>query len=105
MKLLAFIFEHPSLKRYVCTSEISKKLALSNIFNPSSIFLLTISMQNLYGNPFLLFVFHVCHVILSVSCRFVITCWEQDDLLTLLCVVFSCIFVTFHMVSWIRCGI
>ena len=36
---------------------------------------------------------HFCYAVLSVPCRFVIPCWA--DLLALLCVVFSCVFVTF----------
>ena len=39
--------------------------------------------------------FLVCHVVLSVPCGLVITCWEGADLLVLLCVMFSCVFVTF----------
>ena len=34
-------------------------------------------------------------VYLSVSCSLAITCWERADLLALLCVVFSYVFVTF----------
>ena len=33
--------------------------------------------------------------VLYVSCSVVITCWERADLLALLCVVFSCVFITF----------
>ena len=32
-----------------------------------------------------------------------ITCWERADLLALVCAVF-CEFVTFPLVSWVRCG-
>ena len=46
-------------------------------------------------DPFLLFVFHVCHAVLSVPCSLVVTCWVRTDLLALLCVVFSGVFVTF----------
>ena len=35
---------------------------------------------------------------------FVVTCWERADLLALVCGVF-CEFVTFPLVSWVRCGI
>ena len=44
----------------------------------------------------MLFVFGVClcHVVLSVPCSFVVTCWEAADLLALFCVTLSC-FVTF----------
>ena len=43
----------------------------------------------------MLFVFHVCYAVLSVPCSLVITCWERDDILALLYVMFSCVFVTF----------
>ena len=36
-------------------------------------------------------------------CAFVVTCWERADLLALVCGVF-CEFVTFPLVSWVRCG-
>ena len=39
--------------------------------------------------------FRVCHAFLSVLCSFVVTCWERAGLLALLCVMFSCVFVTF----------
>ena len=46
----------------------------------------------------------VCIVIfvavLSVSCILVVTCLEKADLLALLCVVFSCVSVTFPYASW-----
>ena len=32
-----------------------------------------------------------------------VTCWERADLLALVCGVF-CEFVTFPLVSWVRCG-
>ena len=32
---------------------------------------------------------------MSVSCNFVVNCWERADLLKILSVVFSCVFVTF----------
>ena len=44
---------------------------------------------------FLLFMFCVCHVFLSIHCRLVVTCWERADLLALLYVMFYCVFVTF----------
>ena len=48
-------------------------------------------------DPFLLFIFQVylCYTVLSVPCSLVIACWETIDLLALLCVMFSCVFVTF----------
>ena len=35
------------------------------------------------------------HAVLSDYCSLVVTCWERADLLALLCVMFSCDFVTF----------
>ena len=50
-------------------------------------------------DPFLLFVFRIfrCHTVLFVPCRCVVIFWfwERADLLTLLCVMFSCDFVIF----------
>ena len=39
----------------------------------------------------------------SIYMCFVVTCWERADLLALVCGVF-CEFVTFPLVSWVRCG-
>ena len=41
---------------------------------------------------------------LSYLCH-VVTCWDRSDLLALLYVVFFFVFVTFHVVFWVRCGI
>ena len=37
----------------------------------------------------------LCHTVLSISYSFVVTCWEKADLLALLYMMFSCVFVTF----------
>ena len=39
--------------------------------------------------------FCVCHAFLSVHCSFVVTCWDKAYLLSLLYVMFYCVFVTF----------
>ena len=39
----------------------------------------------------------------SVYICFVVTCWERANLLALVCGVY-CEFVTFPLVSWVRCG-
>ena len=39
----------------------------------------------------------------SVYMCFAVTCWERADLLALVCGV-CCEFVTFPLVSWVRCG-
>ena len=43
----------------------------------------------------MLFMFHEGHVLSSVHCSLVVTCWERADLLDLLYVMFYCVFVTF----------
>ena len=45
-------------------------------------------------DPFLLFVFHVCHAVVSVPFSLMVTCRERADLLALLSVMFSWVFVT-----------
>ena len=37
----------------------------------------------------------LCYAVVSVLCSLEITCWERTGLLALLCVMFSCVFVTF----------
>ena len=59
-----------------------------------------------FCGSFLSFVFRVCRCLtaLSVYCSHVVTCWERADLLALLCVMFSCVLLLYHMVSGVRCG-
>ena len=52
--------------------------------------------------------FLFCHVLTMSLCAsvymcVVVTCWERADLLALVCGV-CCEFVTFPLVSWVRCG-
>ena len=70
---------------------------VKHVFKPSSNFITHCSKWMLLFGYFLLFMFHVylCYAVLSVPCSIVITCWERADLLALLCVMFSCVFVTF----------
>ena len=44
---------------------------------------------------FLLYIFRICHAVLSVNWSLVVTCWERANLLATLYVMFSCVFVTF----------
>ena len=52
---------------------------------------------NLSSGSFLLFMFHVClcYAVLSAPSSLMITCLERADLLALLYVMLSCVFVTF----------
>ena len=73
-----------------------------NVFKPSDDFLLTVPRRCFFCGSNLLFKTHVClyYAVLSVPCSIVVTCWEKAELLVLLCVLFSCNFVTFlYMVS------
>ena len=40
----------------------------------------------------------------SVYMCLVVTCWERAALLALVCGVLTVSFVTFPLVSWVRCG-
>ena len=44
---------------------------------------------------YIVFMFHVCYAFLSVHYSLVVTCWKRVNLLALLYVIFSCVFVTF----------
>ena len=70
------------------------RLVQSNIIKPSSYFL-----NDRCKVVILLLIFFVicvsCHTVLSFPCSLVITCWERADLLALLHVMFSCVFITF----------
>ena len=57
--------------------------------------LLTVPSLCFFCGLFLLFMFRVCHVFLSVPCSLVVTCWERAELLALLYVAFYRVFVTF----------
>ena len=57
--------------------------------------LLTVPRRCFFCRSFLLFVFRVCRVFLSVHCSPVVTCREMADLLTLLYVMFYCVFDAF----------
>ena len=59
---------------------------------PVKVFILTVSMRCFFCGSFLLLVFHVCRVFLSLQCSLVITCWERAGLLALLCVMVSFVF-------------
>ena len=52
---------------------------------------------------FLLCLVFAMYLCASVYMCFVVTCWERADLLALVCGVY-CEFVTFPLVSWVRCG-
>ena len=60
------------------------------------VFFMTVPRQCSFCGSFLLFMFHVClyYVALSFPCSLVINCWERANILSFLCVMFSCVLVT-----------
>ena len=75
-------------------------------FKPSSAFITDRYKAVVLLWIFLMFLFQVCpfYTVLFVPCILVNTCWEKADLLALLRVMLPCVFVTFPLVSLVRCG-
>ena len=94
-----FIYEASS------TSELRVRLAPLNRFKPSSKIFYWPFQGGTSFVDLLCFCSVLCLLCLcaSVCMCFVVTCWERADLLALVCGVF-CEFVTFPLVSWVRCG-
>ena len=86
-----------------------KQADIIEAFNTTSRYLDdSLNLDNIYFNNMVsqyVFVLScVCYVLCaSVYMCFVVTCWERADLLALVCGVY-CEFVTFPLVSWVRCG-
>ena len=76
---------------------IHGEVSTVNMFKPSSIFTERFNAVLLLWILFVIFG-HFClyYAVVSVPCNPVIICLEKDDLLALLCVTFSCAFVTFQ---------
>ena len=77
------------------TSEIRVRLALSNMFKPSSIFFYW-PFQG--GASFVDPLCYLCFMSVLLSCLLLaalVTCWDRAAHLALLYVMFSCVFVTF----------
>ena len=69
------------------TESINIPFFLLNFFN--------ICLLSLRRISFLKYISCLYYAVLSVPCSLVSTCWERTDILTLLCVVYSCVFLTF----------
>ena len=87
------------------TSELRVRLAPLNRFKPSSKIFYWPFQGGTSFVDLLCFCSVLCLLCLcaSVYMCFVVTCWERADLLAFVCGVF-CEFVTFPLVSWVRCG-
>ena len=62
--------------------------------------------RSFFCGYFLLFMSYFClrYSFLSLPFSLIITCWEMAGLLALVCVVFSCVYVTFPYDVLVRCG-
>ena len=95
---LSFHYEYKHEYIVNCNTELSVKLVCfggvySNVLSTSSLLYTIAKSKTRYFNY------------LRLSQKFIhaFTCWERADLLALVCGVF-CEFVTFPLVSWVRCG-
>ena len=79
---------------------------ISDAVKLSSKFFTERKMHCFFRGHSLLFVFHVCHTVLSVPCNLVVTYRERADLMSFLLVIFSCVFfATSRMVSWVSSAV
>ena len=88
------------------TSELRVRLAPLNRFKPSSQIFYWPSQD---GTSFVDLLCFFCLVFAmplwaSVYLCLVVTCWERADILALVCGVQLWDFITFPLVSWVRCG-
>ena len=101
------VYMFTSLPNCMMSSSVAMEiLCITNIGSISSVKYFTDRSKAVL----LLWIFYVfvlscvCYVLCaSVYMCFVVTCWERADLFALVCGVF-CEFVTFPLVSWVRCG-
>ena len=79
-----------------CYQQVGKVAVPKKKLSPP-VFVLTVPRRCFFCGSLLLFIFHVClcYTGLSVPCNLVSTCWNRADLLTFLCVMLSCVSVTF----------
>ena len=88
---------------YVCLD--SHKIKGDTCLSTQVFFLLTVQRRCFFLRIHLQFISHLCHcyVVFSIHCSLVITSRKRADLLTLWCIVFSCVFVTFPYGAPGRC--
>ena len=84
--------KHPCVLIHICTN--GDVVAVKLVYT-LKVFVLTVIKWCFFCGSFLLFMFFVCHALLSVHCSLVVTCWERADHMALLYVMFYCAFVTF----------
>ena len=68
------------------------EVGVVKLFKPSSkTFLLTVPRRYFLCGLFVLFLYCVCHAVVSAHCCFVVTCWERSDLLSPVCALKLCL--------------
>ena len=87
------------LCRPICSVMGKSLWNFETILSPPVLFLLTFQSSTSFVDLGLSW-----HIVEPVSCSFVVTWLERDDLLPLLCVMFSCFSSLSHSMSWFRCG-
>ena len=95
--ILFIVYHTEPFKRQSGLQQTTNFATFSPIFDIKKIYFFCGSFMFLFC---LVFAMSLC---VSVYMCFVVTCWERADLLALVCGVF-CEFVTFPLVSWVRCG-
>ena len=75
-------------------SELRVRLVPLKMFNPSSDLFADRSKGCVVCRSFFVMV-QVCYDVLYPICSVAVTSWERTDILVQLCVIFSCVFVTF----------
>ena len=88
------------------TPELRVRLVPLNMFKPFSDLFANCGRCFFCESFFVIYMnisFHVylCYAVLSGHSSLVITCSERADLLARLCVLFSCVFVTFSLMFWV----
>ena len=79
---------------FTSSTEIRVRLVPSNLFKPSGNVLTDRSKAVLLLWIHFVICVCLCHTVLSVLCSLVVTYWARTDHLALLCVMFSCVFVS-----------
>ena len=95
----------PLQKFGLFTPEFRVRLVTLNIFKPSSNLFTDSSKAVLLLCIFFVIYVCFCCAVLSVHCSLVITCWARAKFLALLCVMFSCAFLTlpYGVLGQMRC--
>ena len=84
--------------KHLCVLNYIRTKGEASTVPPVQVFLLTVPRQCFFCRSFLLFMFRICHVFLSVHCSLVVTCWDRSFVLDVLLYFLS----LSNVVSWVR---